>query len=151
MPLLALASACAAAPAADNSTFVTVKQGQLRGMLDATGRRLFRGIPFGQPPVGDLRFRAPKAAAGWDGVRNATTWGKTCVQPWAGSGCRGCGWTTIEGRDNMGEDCLFLNVVAPAAPVAGKKFPVVVYLHAGEFDFGASCPARIEPSTARMC
>ena len=45
------------------------------------GVRVFRGVPFAAPPVGDLRWKAPQPAAGWDGVRKADAFGPVCVQP----------------------------------------------------------------------
>ena len=42
--------------------------------------RVFKGIPFAAPPVGDLRWRAPQPAAEWDGVRKAEQFGSSCTQ-----------------------------------------------------------------------
>ena len=57
--------------------------------------RVFKGIPFAAPPVGDLRWRAPKPAAHWEGVRKADEFGPVCMQG---------------GDQKMSEDCLYLNV-----------------------------------------
>ena len=79
------------------------------GILESTaapqdGVRSFKGIPFGQPPVGDLRWREPQPVKNWSGVRNADQFGHACMQrlsPGADYWLRGNG---------MSEDCLYLNV-----------------------------------------
>ncbi len=80
------------------------------------------GIPYAAAPVGDLRWRAPQPVKAWDGVRQATAFSPVCRQtvPWV--------------SEPQSEDCLFLNIWAPAA---AKKLPVMVWLHGGGF-FGGS-------------
>ena len=87
--------------------------------------RVFRGIPYATPPVGDLRWRAPQPAARWDGVRKADTFGPVCMQA-AGPGPAA----------HMSEDCLYLNVFT-AATHAGEKRPVMVWLHPGGYTSGS--------------
>lgn len=118
------ASPSAAAP-------ITVKTGAgaLRG--DSGSRQsVFRGIPYAAPPVGALRWAPPQAPASWKGVRAATTFGAICEQK-----------LNTDGTPNTGgavgpasEDCLFLNVAAPAGAV---KAPVMVWLHGGGNTTGA--------------
>lgn len=67
-------------------------------------------------------------------MRDALEFGSPCPQPVYPSG----GWASIENTANASEDCLFLNVVAPAVSEPGKPWPVIVYLPAGEFHYGAS-------------
>ena len=125
-------------PAPTAPTFATVKDGRVMGYVDAAkgNKRVFRGIPYAMPVVGDRRWRDAEPAAPWNGTLNATRFGPVCLQPMDG------GWNTQEGKDNMSEDCLYLNVVAPAAATAkgraAKSYPVVVYLHAGEFHYGSA-------------
>src|SRR5207248_2250354 len=57
---------------AGTSTFVTVREGRLEGILGPDGIRYFRGIPYAAPPVGALRFKPPVAPASWTGTRLAT-------------------------------------------------------------------------------
>ena len=116
-----------------DDAFVTTPSGKLQGFIDAAhgGMRAFRGIPYAKPPVGDLRWREPQAFGKWTGTLNATQFGHTCLQNKAG------GWATVEGVSNSSEDCLYLNVVAPIA-TRERLYPVLVYLHAGEFDYGAA-------------
>ena len=92
-----------------------VEQGVLVGD-QAGGVASFRGIPFAAPPVGDLRWRAPQPAARWTGERAAQEHGSSCVQRSRGGGSR------------SSEDCLYLNVQAPAG---AKGAPVMVWIHGG--------------------
>lgn len=92
-----------------------VKQGQLQGE-SANGVNVFKGVPFAAPPVGDLRWREPKPAAAWTGVRQATTFSPAC---------------------NQAEDCLYLNVYQPAQAKPGGKLPVMVWIHGGAFINGS--------------
>src|SRR5271165_2144965 len=81
---------------------VRIPQGELAGEVSEIGPLVFKGIPFAAPPVGDLRWREPKPASGWTGVRDATKFGAPCMQP----------ETQLFGisRAQMSEDCLYLNV-----------------------------------------
>ena len=56
---------------------VKVQQGQLQGAV-VDGVVSYKGIPFAAPPVGDLRWREPKAPAAWSGVKSATQFSKAC-------------------------------------------------------------------------
>jgi para-nitrobenzyl esterase len=67
------------ASAATPSATVTIDSGKLRGDVDGDVGS-FKGIPFALPPVGELRWRPPQAAAEWQGVREATTYGADCMQ-----------------------------------------------------------------------
>src|SRR5206468_6340109 len=72
------------------------------------GVRSFKGIPFAQPPVGDLRWREPQPVKNWDGVRMADQFGPRCMQRTAPNSDY---WFRSNG---MSEDCLYLNVWTPA-------------------------------------
>ena len=112
------------------------------GILESTappkdGVRSFKGIPFGQPPVGDLRWREPQPVKNWKGVRNADQFGPRCMQ------------RTSPGADywfrsnGMSEDCLYLNVWTPAK--SGKeKLPVLVYVFGGGFQNGDGSEPRYD-------
>lgn len=103
---------------------VTVSGGMLEGMVEpGSGVRSFKGIPFAAPPLGDLRWRPPQPAASWEGVRPAHQFGPRAMQlPVFGD---------MDFRSNgMSEDCLYLNVWAPAEPVE-QPLPVLVYFYGG--------------------
>jgi para-nitrobenzyl esterase len=87
--------------------------------------RIFRGIPYAAPPVGDLRWKAPQPAVAWDGVRNAIEWPNRCPQGESSMGAGG----------PISEDCLYLNVVT-AAETAEDKHPVMVFFHGGGLTSG---------------
>ena len=112
----------AAASAADPNVVVTA-DGALRG-TEADGLRTFKGIPYAAAPVGDLRFRSPQPAAEWDGVRDATAPGGACAQP-AG---------LPVGVPTANEDCLYLNVAAPAR---ADDLPVIVWIHPADMIVGS--------------
>jgi para-nitrobenzyl esterase len=107
---------------------VRISQGELEGAPTGMGPFVFRGIPYAAPPVGDLRWREPKQAAGWSGVRDATKFGSACMQPES----RLMGISHAE----MSEDCLYLNVwTADLKPA--QAAPVMVWIHGGSFLTGA--------------
>jgi para-nitrobenzyl esterase len=87
--------------------------------------RVFKGIPFAAPPVGNLRWRAPQPVGKWEGVRKAEEFGPICMQ--AGGNAPAA---------NMSEDCLYLNVFT-AAKRAGERRPVMVWLHPGGYTSGS--------------
>jgi para-nitrobenzyl esterase len=114
---------------------VKTDAGLLSGVAGSTrGVRVFRGIPFAAPPVGDLRWKAPQPVARWDGVKRADTFGNVCVQP------RGNGRLNVSvdlpdsPRDS--EDCLYLNVWTAAATAAERR-PVMVWIFGGAYTEGA--------------
>jgi para-nitrobenzyl esterase len=97
-----------------------VRQGALAGKAEGTTCE-YLGVPFGAPPVGELRFAPPKPAASWSGVRDATAFGASCIQkPPA---------LLPEGVTES-EDCLFLNVYTPQKAPA-RRLPVMVFIHGG--------------------
>ncbi len=92
------------------------------------GRRgILQGLPYAAPPVGPLRWRPPQAPAGWSGVRDASAYGDDCVQKRAG-------WDSTQSKLPVSEDCLTLNVWAPAD---AKGLPVMVWIHGGGFTMGS--------------
>jgi para-nitrobenzyl esterase len=105
--------------AANVTEFVTVgiNSGLVRGKVSTDGSvETFFGIPYAAPPVGDLRWRAPRAPVPWTGTRDAIEPSGTCPQ----SGNR---------RASTNEDCLYLNVWAPHQ--RAPKLPVMVFFHGG--------------------
>lgn len=91
----------------------------------------FKGIPYGKPPVGDLRFRNPVPVDKWTGTLDATSYGAGCPQHIP---------ETFKdfAPDNMSEDCLFLNVYVPNFLDVSRKLPVMVWIHGGALMVGYS-------------
>ncbi len=99
---------------------VTLQEGRLQGAEPAPGVRAYLGIPYAAPPVGPLRWRPPQLYPNWNNVRSALAHGPPCPQ-------QKFGWNDTS-ADHGSEDCLFLNVWAPAS---GSRHPVMVYIHGG--------------------
>lgn len=138
LPAMAAAVLPAASALADNpgrSAIVHTDLGLVRG-TQAGGARSFLGIPYAAPPVGSLRWRPPQPAAAWHGIREATSFAPHCAQP-----------PTSFGVPSTNEDCLYLNVYAPASRRPGVAFaPVMVWIHGGALVTGESDdynPARL--------
>jgi para-nitrobenzyl esterase len=108
---------------------VKTTEGVVQGSTLADGKiRVFKGIPFAAPPVGELRWQAPKPPAPWQGVKNASAFGLPCLQ--------GQIFGDINFKEQS-EDCLTLNIWTPAKD-AGARLPVMVWIHGGGFQAGAS-------------
>jgi para-nitrobenzyl esterase len=90
------------------------------------GVRLYRGIPYAAPPVGDLRWRPPQPVVPWTGVKAADHFSPVCMQ--RPTDTEGNAWR--EGMTPVSEDCLYLNVWTPAES-ADAHLPVVVFIHGG--------------------
>jgi len=104
----------------------------------------YKGIPFAAPPVGNLRWRPPQPVVPWEGVRQTADYGSVCPQlPYAEDSFWGRlqQWPSSE----MSEDCLNLNVWAPADPPVGK-LPVMVWIHGGGLTRGSGTRATYDGS-----
>ena len=107
------------------------------GILEGTeesGLKVFRGVPFAQPPVGDLRWKAPQPVKDWSGVRSAKEFGDDPMQgnPFGDMGLRG---------KQKSEDCLYLNIWTPAKSM-DEKLPVLIYFNGGGLYAGSGTEAR---------
>jgi para-nitrobenzyl esterase len=128
--LAVLLSACepsAPPPTADPATRRALPQGELVGFDAGGGIDAWLGLPYAAPPVGPLRWRAPRPAAAWTGLREALEFGSPCMQ--IGGPLGGVP------RDRYGEivgseDCLTLNVWAPRERPDGGA-PVMLWIHGG--------------------
>ncbi len=134
---------------------VRASSGAFRGEID-DGFAVFRGIPYAQPPVGELRWRPPVRVGKHAGVLDATEFRSVCIQRREGGPSpggflklNGVSWwrryliqavLAVVGQSSESEDCLFLNVRAPE--VAAEPLPVMVWLHGGGHQMGSgSFPA----------
>ncbi|QES46848.1 carboxylesterase [Streptomyces venezuelae] len=129
---------------------VVTRYGTVGGRFEAearTGRRVavFRGIPYAAPPVGALRFAAPRPPAAWDGVRRTTEFGPTAPKvpnppPFD---------RLLPDPEVPGDDCLNLNVWTPD-PARSARLPVMVWIHGGSLTRGsAAVPVYDGASFAR--
>jgi para-nitrobenzyl esterase len=123
-------AATPAAPAKAQPVKVTIDSGVLVGE-SKDGVNVFKGVPFAQPPVGDLRWRASQKPVKWIGERYATSYESPCPQPTNADG-KSANGGGVWGTTN--EDCLYLNVYAPAN---AKNAPIVVWLYGGASYLGA--------------
>jgi para-nitrobenzyl esterase len=92
--------------------------------------RVFSGVPYAAPPVGDLRWRAPQPVTPWQGVKDATTPGPACMQ--------GKVFDDIS-FPQLSEDCLTVNITTPAK---AARLPVMVWIHGGGFMAGGGAEPR---------
>jgi para-nitrobenzyl esterase len=109
---------------------VAVDSGTIEGFT-RDGVHRWRSVPFARPPVGPLRYRAPRPAEPWRGVRY----------------CHGFAYCAPQDRkytllgvgkfQPMSEDCLTLNVVAPETP-SDEPLPVMFFIHGGGYILGSS-------------
>jgi para-nitrobenzyl esterase len=104
---------------------VSISDGQLEGIQE-NGLHIFKGIPYACPPVNELRFKAPEPVRPWEGILDASKFGKIAPQ---------VKLPVFPIMEEQSEDCLYLNIWTPACD--DRKRPVVVWIHGGAFVMGA--------------
>ena len=125
--LICVISLFGLAASAGRAEPVATDNGQIEG--SQTGiTRVFKGIPYAAPPVGPLRWRPPQPAPSWRGVRKAISPSPACPQLGR--------YPPDAPQEPTSEDCLTLNIWAPAAKSAGK-LPVMVWIHGGSLMNGS--------------
>jgi len=119
---------------------VRVEQGLLSGTAGKNPEtRVYRGIPYAEPPVGELRWKPPQPAASWKGVREAKEFGNACWQtPYPAAFA-----IYQSALPAMSEDCLYLNIWTTAKSEK-DRLPVMVWIHGGGFTRGAGSLAGYE-------
>lgn len=114
-------------PCPSEGNVVATEKGCVRGESLGTVK-VFRGIPYAAPPVRELRWKAPQEHPSWNGVRDATQFGKACPQ---------LPGTLFRYQLEMDEDCLSLNIWTPKTD-SEAKLPVMVWIHGGGLVQGSS-------------
>ena len=116
--------------------YVKLDVGSIEGNpRSGNGILSFKGIPYAQPPTGNLRWHSPREMVGWKGTLNATAFGSSCYAS-----------TDFEPYYTPpSEDCLFLNIWS-GAEYATEKRPVMMWIHGGGFQFGGSAQSVYDGS-----
>jgi para-nitrobenzyl esterase len=122
----------AASLAVAESPTITVTGGQVRGTPLEKGGAAFKGIPFAQPPMADLRWRPPLAVKPWEGARDAIRFSAPCAQNSGG-----------HMLETSSEDCLYLNVWTPEWPPQAR-LPVMFWIHGGGNYGGTASSANFD-------
>ncbi|MEX2333653.1 MAG: carboxylesterase family protein [Pseudohongiella sp.] len=107
----------------------SIAQGQLTGLVQDNGSLAWKGIPFAQPPVGELRWKLPQTPEPWNGTFSATDIIQPCPQFVSGLSA---GIADPDGDGIVGsEDCLYLSVYAPDDIPEGERLPVMYWIFGG--------------------
>jgi para-nitrobenzyl esterase len=109
---------------------VDTTSGTVEGTTGPTGIRIFKGIPFAEPPVGDLRWKPPQPVKRWNGVKKTQAFARAPIQNTSLAAMMGY-------PANFSEDCLYLNIWTPAKAESGR-LPVLVWIYGGAFSMGAT-------------
>jgi para-nitrobenzyl esterase len=116
----------------NNKLLVNTDYGKLTGYLsDDKATMIWKGVPYAEPPIGDLRWKAPQDPEPWDGVRDATEPAKKCTQLYTT-----VDWIRTGAVDvDSSEDCLYVDIFRPNN---SKRLPVYVWIHGGSNNFGSA-------------
>ncbi len=140
LTLFVIASAVAISALAFGANDSIRVEGGLISGAAADGVRIFKGIPFAAPPMGELRWKAPQPVVAWDGVRKCEAFGPECPQ---------ASYPTssmyFSPPQKQSEDCLYLNVWTAAR--SGERRPVMVWIHGGALTRGSGAN-RVYDGTA---
>jgi len=104
--------------------------------VDESGIRLFRGVPYAAPPIGELRWKEPQPVTNWTGVRQADRFSPRAMQEPLFS-------DMVFRSDGISEDCLYLNIWTPARSEA-DRLPVLVYFYGGGLMAGDGSELRYD-------
>ncbi len=124
---------------------VSTSNGPVQGYR-AIGLEIFKGLRYGAPPTGALRFQPPRRPTPWTETADALSLGAPAIQaglaPGEATGGRSAGDPPAPGQPGTDEDCLFINVWTPALDGAAR--PVMVWLHGGGFANGSGGAAMYD-------
>jgi para-nitrobenzyl esterase len=120
----------------NDDTRVKTANGIVQGIMEVSGIRSFKGVPFAEPPVGNLRWKEPMPHQNWPGVLPADHFGPQAMQ-------RSIFSDMIFRSNGKSEDCLYLNIWTPARS-AKERLPVMVYFYGGGFVAGDGSEYRYD-------
>jgi len=119
------------------TVIIETKSGKIQSYKE-NKLEIFKGIPYAEPPISDLRFSPPVAKKQWDGILDATEYGHCAYQ----------GYSQLEDFTGKlqpeSEDCLNLNIWTPN--VDNKKRPVMFWIHGGAFIMGGGIDTMYDGS-----
>ena len=120
---------------------LSIEGGQVQGVvLDSANVIVYRGVPYAAPPVGDLRWKRPQPVKAWDTLMIADTFSDAAMQRIRNpkDGNYGTEFHFLNNDPKYSEDCLYLNVWAPAGAPGKpeKKLPVAMWVHGGAYSGG---------------
>jgi len=121
---------------------VKTDSGMVSGKLLPSGVKAYFGVPFAAPPVGALRWREPQPVPAWSGVFDADRPAPECIQT-----LRAHDINNYFGEEATSEDCLYLNIWAPADAGSGAGKPVVAWIYGGGFTIGSASMANYSGAT----
>lgn len=118
---------------ASSDLIVNTNTGPIKGITSTVHNvDAFLGIPYAEPPVGDLRFAKPVAKKQWTEIYDATKLPPACPQPDLGP------YIFMADVSNLSEDCLYINIWASKPNAMQNLKPVIIFIHGGAFISGSS-------------
>ena len=125
--------------ATTETTVITTANGRIQGyteVVDGVTLDIYLGVPFAMPPVGDLRFKAPRPVLNWNDIINTTTQPNSCMQSPDESFGRFSGVEMWNANTNISEDCLYLNLWVPRTN-DGSKLTTMLWIYGGSYIYGS--------------